>query len=141
MCLGIIKLLIDKGLIFDSSRSNDVRNVIENGNAKNLGIITLLIDNGVIKHRIGSTFPSHECTEISRQIINLLKRKSLALMCVDRVDRDYRNLGPKDTFNSKQMDYVNKFGPNGKVIYLATTHVDGTDGLANPIARLIMSFV
>ena len=45
------------------------------------------------------------------------------------------------TVSQNQADYLNSFSPNARLVFLAFTHVDGTDGIGNGIARKIMSFV
>ena len=62
-------------------------------------------------------------------------------MCIKSVDDAYRELGQLDTFNSKQVELLNQLPAEGRQIYLATTHIDGTDELSNPICQHIMSYL
>jgi hypothetical protein len=41
----------------------------------------------------------------------------------------------------EQADYLDTFSPDAQVFYLAFAFVDGTDGIANGIARHILSYV
>jgi flagellar capping protein FliD len=41
----------------------------------------------------------------------------------------------------EQADYLDTFGPDAQLFYLAFAFVDGTDGIANGIARHILSYV
>ena len=85
-------------------------------------------------------------------------------MCVDSTDKTFRSLEGNSTEESSnpiviydrykahdgvhamkvsqnQADYLNSLSPNARLVFLAFTHVDGTDGIGNAIARKIMSFV
>jgi hypothetical protein len=41
----------------------------------------------------------------------------------------------------EQADYLDTFSPDARLFYLAFAFVDGTDGIANGIARNILSYV
>jgi len=82
-----------------------------------------------------------ELEEIVISDYNQSREKINTLVCIKFVDDAYRELGQYETCNSKQVELLNKLPSEGRQIYLATTHVDGTDGLSNPICQHIMSYL
>jgi hypothetical protein len=85
-------------------------------------------------------------------------------MCIDAVEKKYRekehdayreasdghvaykrymsNNGVKPLMmRREQAKYLNTFSDDAQLFYLAFTHVDGTDGIANGVGRHILSYV
>jgi hypothetical protein len=85
-------------------------------------------------------------------------------MCIDAVETKYRdhdddkdgradsgyfaykrymaNNGVKPLMMRKeQSDYLDTLSNDGQLFYLAFTHVDGTDGIANGVGRHILGYV
>jgi hypothetical protein len=90
--------------------------------------------------------------------------KYAILACIDAVDKKYRekehdanrdassgyfaykgymaNNGVDPLMMKReQADYLDTFSPDAQLFYLAFAFVDGTDGIANGIARHILSYV
>jgi hypothetical protein len=88
------------------------------------------------------------------------------LWCMDSVDKKYREKklcdGKNDAIEGEyfaykrymanngvhplmmrreQADYLDTFSPDAQLFYLAFNFVDGTDGIANGIARIILSYL
>jgi hypothetical protein len=87
------------------------------------------------------------------------------LACMDSVDKKYREKEHERNWDSsnrqhiayhrymanngvhplvmrrEQADYLDTFSPNARLFYLAFTHVDGTDGIANGIGRHILGYI
>jgi hypothetical protein len=84
-------------------------------------------------------------------------------MCIDAFEKKYREKeNHRDASNGKyiaykrymanngvhplmvssnQAEYLDTFSKDAQLFYLAFTHVDGTDGIANGIGQYIMSYV
>jgi hypothetical protein len=85
-------------------------------------------------------------------------------MCIDAVEKKYKTKeNTRDaSFNEQdiaykrymanngvhplmmslnQAEYLNTFSNDAQLFYLAFTHVDGTDGIANGVGRHILSYV
>jgi hypothetical protein len=87
-------------------------------------------------------------------------------MCIDAVDKKYREKEEAEPNSSSsiltshveygyktnngvhqmvvslnQALYLDTFSPEARLFYLAFTHVDGTDGIANGVGRHILSYV
>jgi hypothetical protein len=90
--------------------------------------------------------------------------KYAVLACIDSVDKKYRekeHVANRDATSEdiayklymanngvhplmmrrEQADYLNTFSNDAQLFYLAFAFVDGTDGIANGIARIILSYV
>jgi hypothetical protein len=89
----------------------------------------------------------------------------VTLMCIDAVEKKYSakehdasrdansgqffayklymaNNGVKPLMmRREQADYLDTFSPDAQLFYLAFTHVDGTDGIANGVGQHIMSYI
>ena len=107
--------------------------------------------------------PNLSSSLISEHMDRLLrwKRYSLFMMCASHVDKTFRSLIEKREWHhgllsyrqfvdntgisplmvsQAQGDYLASFASPFQLLYLACTHVDGTDGLGNGILRLVASF-
>jgi hypothetical protein len=91
------------------------------------------------------------------------KERIVTLMCIDSVDKKYREIGDKDpnyssnlinygaymcidgvhsmTCRREQATFLDELSRDACLFYLAFTFVDGTDGIANGIGRNIMSYI
>jgi hypothetical protein len=95
---------------------------------------------------------------------NWEKESIVTLMCIDAVEKKYRKKeheANRDATSGyiaykgymanngvhplmmrrEQADYLNTFSNDAQLFYLAFTHVDGTDGIANGVGQIIMSYV
>jgi hypothetical protein len=75
---------------------------------------------------------------------NSWKARGNVLMTLIRFDEEYRRVVEKNggTLRSALSNsFLSDYSNDAQLIYKATTHVDGTDNLANGICRLVISFL
>jgi hypothetical protein len=88
----------------------------------------------------------------------------VTLMCIDAIEKKYREKEHDANRNAaskyfaykrymanngvhplmirrEQAHYLNTFSADAQLFYLAFTHVDGTDSIANGVGRYILSYV
>jgi hypothetical protein len=90
----------------------------------------------------------------------IVEGRFLILTCIDHLDKSFRRLkGTSRTpiigyhkfcanngvnsmaVTSKQAEFLDALTMNARLFYLAFAFVDGTDGIANGIGRLILEYV